>query len=130
MNEHTPTVLIAEDDTHVRMALTMRLKQAGFAVVPASDGAAALAAIDDQMVDAAILDIMMPATDGFGVCEHIRAKGCAMPVFFLTGATDGIVRNNLGILTKAVGGNRFLTKPYDGRALADLLWEALKQPTA
>jgi len=130
MQKARPTVLIAEDDATARSALSIRLTQAGFDVITASDGAAAVDLLEKRTPDAALLDVQMPRLDGFAVCEHIRRNPATqkMPVFFLTGTTDGVIRNHLGTLTSTVGGDHHFTKPYDGKLIAMLLWDAVGGP--
>ncbi len=127
MRNH-PVILLAENDTRTREALSLRLVQAGFDVIPARDGAQAIQLINDNEIDGAILDAKIPGIDGFGVCAHIREKELKMPVFMLTGGSDRVVRNFLGKLTTTVGGDYFVTQPYDGAALALMLRRALQQP--
>ncbi len=124
-----PRVLLADDDSSLREALTVRLTHSGFDVVDVPDGDAAIAALDSGSFDVALLDIRMPGTDGLGVCEHIRncASGASMPVFIMTGADDGIVRRHLGTLTECVAGNRYLLKPFDTEALIELLRTTLSE---
>ena len=125
-------ILIADDDLQLRDVLALRLEQAGFSVVSVGDVAAAKESFDRETPDAAVVDVRMPGGDGFAVCEHIRnhgSSGAGIPVFLLTGADDGIVRNHLERLTQTVGGDFFLRKPYDAKALAVMLREAIgKEP--
>jgi DNA-binding response OmpR family regulator len=125
MKTRIPTVLVAEDDSIIRQSLAIRLVQAGFQVVTAADGKDAEDILDHRHVDAAILDVKMPRRDGFGVCQHIRASGSKMPILMVTGAQEGLIRSHLGLLTGAVGGTHFMTKPYDAKALSLLLHDAL-----
>jgi DNA-binding response OmpR family regulator len=124
-----PLVLIADDDEQIRHVLSVRLRQADFNVVETRNVQQAKVAFDDRLPDAAILDVQLPDGDGFSICEYIRAAGSDIPVFFLTGAETGIIRNNLPALTKAVGGNHFVRKPFDGKLLTLLLREAVSRPS-
>ncbi len=123
---HKPVILIADDDRQLREALAVRLVQAEFEVVSASDARTAIGLFDRRQIDAAILDVEMPDSDGLSVCEHIRESGSDIPVFILTGSDSGIVRKNLGKLTAAVGASHFITKPYDGKSLVMMLHEAVR----
>jgi len=127
MNDDKPTVLIADDEESVRYGLMTRLTRAGFKVVTAANGEKAIDIVKTQKVDAVLLDVKMPGIDGFAVCEYIRKDvgDTDLPVFFLTGIQDGIVRDNLGILSHTVGANRYLTKPCDTAALAVMLKEEI-----
>ena len=129
MSQQRPRVLLADDDAGLRAALSSRLSLMGFSVVTASDGVAAIEALDKHCIHAALLDVAMPGLDGFGVCQHIRSKPALrnIPVFFLTGTPDRIVRENLGKLSDYVGGTYCLTKPCDSRAIAVRLLRALAE---
>jgi DNA-binding response OmpR family regulator len=120
-----PVVLIADDDRNILDGLKKRLTHADFDVISASNAASAVALFEDHQPDAAILDVRMPDSDGLAVCQHIRESGSTIPVLFLTGAEEGIIRSHLGRLTAHVGANHFVTKPYDGEQLTGLLQEAL-----
>ena len=77
------TVLVVDDDPHIRDLLTFALGKAGLATREAGDGEAALAAIAERSPDLVILDINMPRMDGIEVCRRIRAQG-PLPVLFLS----------------------------------------------
>jgi len=123
-----PTILLVDDDADVRHAMATRLGAAGFAVQPAANGAEALAAIRSQHLDAALIDVKMPDFDGFAVCEHIRKSDLCknIPVFMLTGSDDGVVRNFLGTLSSTAGADHYITKPCDGQAVAQQIWQAVQ----
>ena len=121
-----PLVLIADDDRHIREALASRLVQDDFDVVSAGDASSAIALFEHREPAAAILDVRMPDADGFAVCEHIRRSGSKIPVFFLTGTDESIIRDHLAKLTATAGGDYFVTKPYDGKTLVMMLHDALK----
>jgi len=129
MKHETPVILIADDDEHMRTALAARLTQAGFEVIATADGMQAIAALKKRKPDIALLDVQMPETDGFGVCEFIRDEAGydRLPVFFLTGTQDGIIRNNLAALTATVGGNHYIMKPCDGAALTMMLRKTIEE---
>src|SRR5437763_6641154 len=66
-------ILIIEDEEGIIHLLNLYLKDAGYDVVVAKDGADGLALHARKQPDLAILDIMLPAVDGFEVCRRIRA---------------------------------------------------------
>jgi len=123
-----PTVLLVDDDAGIRGAMAKRLADVGFDVHAVTCGAEALASIRSTPIDAALIDVKMPDIDGFAVCEHIRKdEACKhIPVFMLTGTSDNVVRNFLGTLTSTVGGNHYVTKPCDGKAVAQAMWDAVQ----
>lgn len=102
------TVLVAEDDRHVRQALERILRFEGYTAVTVSDGAAALEAIDEHQPDAIVLDVMMPLVDGLGVCRRLRARGDRTPVLMLT-ARDEVSDRVAGL---DAGADDYLPKPF------------------
>jgi len=105
-------VLIADDDADLRELIAFTLAQAGYLVIKAADGAAALRRFEEESADLVVLDINMPALSGFEVCEAIRARS-RVPVMMLTvrGEEEDLVRA-LGL-----GADDYLTKPFSPRTL-------------
>ena len=66
-------ILIVEDNIDIQDILKNHMIDAGYEVAVASDGVAGLALFDDT-IDLALLDIMLPKIDGYGVCEVIRKR--------------------------------------------------------
>lgn len=100
-------ILVVEDDPDLRALLAQGLREEGYEVVQAIDGARALrAAAEDP--DALILDVGLPDADGRDVCRALRARGIRAPVIFLT-ARDAIPDRLSGF---AVGGDDYLSKPF------------------
>lgn len=104
------TVLVVDDDPHIRDLLTFALGKAGLATREAADGEAALAAIAEQAPDLVILDINMPRMDGIEACRRIRAQG-PLPVLFLSSRDDEIDR----ILGIELGADDYVVKPFSPR---------------
>src|SRR5437588_7897885 len=66
------TVLVADDDADVRELITLKLEQAGYAVLAAADGTAALTMLHQRRPDIALLDIRMPGASGTDICRYVR----------------------------------------------------------
>jgi two-component system response regulator MprA len=115
-----PRVLVVEDDHALRGALARGLREEGFTVLTAVDGASALRADD---VDAFVLDVGLPDSDGRDVCQALRARGVEAPVLFLT-ARDPLVDRLAGF---ASGGDDYLAKPIHIRELGARLHAALRR---
>ena len=81
------TVLVVDDDPHIRDLLTFALRKAGLATREAGDGEAALADLEAHPSDLVVLDINMPRMDGIETCRRLRAKGDT-PVLFLSSRDD------------------------------------------
>jgi two-component system response regulator MprA len=107
-------ILVAEDDRAVRESLERALRLEGYAVSQARDGLEALEVIDRDRPDVAIVDVMMPHLDGFGVCRRLRDKGDRLPVLLLT-ARDAVEDRVTGL---DAGADDYLPKPF---ALEELL---------
>lgn len=80
-------ILIVEDDLDIQELLDAYLRDAGYDTVLASDGVEAIDRFHEAPFDLALLDVMLPKIDGFGVCELIRRES-RLPVIMLT-ALDG-----------------------------------------
>ena len=85
-----PRVLLVDDDEVNLMLTSIALREAGFDVVEAADGAAALRQLEESPPDLVVLDALMPGMDGFETCKALRAMpGYAqVPVLMLTGLDD------------------------------------------
>jgi signal transduction histidine kinase/DNA-binding response OmpR family regulator len=80
------SVLVVDDDAHVRRLVVASLRGNGLELHEASGGEDALNLISQRKPDAVILDLMMPGVDGFGVLEELQANGetRSVPVIVLT----------------------------------------------
>lgn len=104
------TVLIAEDEKSIRDFITINMKLSGYDIIEASDGIEAIALFNanEEKIDIALLDIMMPGKDGVEVCKHIRSKNNNTGIIFLSAKTqeeDKIC----GLIS---GADDYITKPF------------------
>jgi two-component system OmpR family response regulator len=101
-------VLVADDEEFMRDILSTALQFAGFDVCTAGDGTETLAVAATFGPDLIVLDVMMPAPDGFEVCRRLRIGGDTTPIIFLTArdATEDKLSGFRG------GGDDYLTKPF------------------
>src|SRR5258707_1136578 len=107
-------ILIAEDDATLAEVLARGLAEEGHTATVVGDGATALAALQQNAPDVCILDVMLPALDGFAVVERARAAGVQLPILLLT-ARDAVPDRVEGLRR---GADDYLTKPF---AFAELL---------
>ena len=113
------SVLVAEDDYEIADMLRMTLAQAGYAVAVACDGEEALAAAMANRPDLVVLDVMMPAVNGWEVCKALRARPEFADVGILMLTAIG---PNLNEMTAGLyGADDFLDKPYLVEDLLDKL---------
>jgi DNA-binding response OmpR family regulator len=105
-------VLVADDDRDLLGLIEFTLRQAGYLVVKAIDGQVALHAFENEGPDIVILDINMPNSSGFQVCEAIRQKS-QVPILMLTarGAEEDLVK------ALELGADDYMTKPFSPRTL-------------
>ena len=122
---HPSRVLIADDDADLLALIGFALRNAGFQVVAASDGATALEIFEREPVALMILDIMMPGTDGFAVCAAVRARS-STPVIMLS------ARNSEHDIVRAleIGADDYLTKPFSPRTLLARIHAILRRAEA
>ena len=106
-------ILIAEDDSSLRRALTSILQKNNYSVDAVDNGGDALAYLQSGYYDAAVLDIMMPVADGVSVLSRARAEHNTTPVLLLTAKSE-IDDKVTGL---DAGANDYLTKPFDMREL-------------
>ena len=118
------TILIADDDPHIREILAFCLEKAGFRVLQASDGAAALNVATQHRPDLLVLDIGMPEMDGLDVCRQLR-KTSEIPVLFLSARDDEIDR----VVGLELGADDYVTKPFSPRELVARVQAILKRAT-
>lgn len=103
-------VLLAEDDPSIRELLHHHLQREGFDVVAVSDGNAALRGAR-VFADVMILDIGLPAIDGFEVARMLRREKRDIPIVMLTARTDEIDR----IVGIELGADDYICKPFSPR---------------
>jgi two-component system OmpR family response regulator len=102
-------ILLAEDDAILADALGAQLRQAGFEVENAPNGAVAEYLLLKDAYDLAIIDLGLPLVDGLSVLKRLRAAKSALPVLVLT-ALDGLDDRVAGL---NAGADDYLTKPFD-----------------
>ncbi len=105
MNEQ---LLLVEDDDAISAVLRVHLEEAGFQLHREADGQRAMAAIDRQRWDMVLLDLMLPGTDGWEVCRHLRARHADVPVIMLSARSAEAHR----VLGLELGADDYLAKPF------------------
>ncbi|MEM1348581.1 MAG: response regulator transcription factor [Myxococcota bacterium] len=119
------TILVADDDGHIREVVRFAMVQAGFTVLEARDGREALARATEGDLALVILDIMMPEMDGTEVCRELR-RTSEVPVIFLTSRDDEIDR----VVGLELGGDDYVTKPFSPRELVARVRAVLRRTRA
>ncbi|MFT7839298.1 response regulator transcription factor [Saccharothrix sp. BKS2] len=108
-----PSVLLVEDDAHIRQALGLALADEGFAVADAVSGEQALELLAGAEPDVVLLDLMLPGVDGLEVCRTLRARG-DLPIIIVTARTDAADV----IAGLEAGADDYVTKPLVASVLA------------
>jgi DNA-binding response OmpR family regulator len=113
-----PRVLVADDEVGMRLLLSVNLGLAGFEVIEASNGADAMARIDETTFDLLVLDVMMPDVSGHDVVRTLNLRGAPIPPFVFLSARAAQEDQRLGFDLGAVD---YITKPFDPLGIADHL---------
>ncbi|MGE3936712.1 MAG: response regulator, partial [Rhodospirillaceae bacterium] len=116
------TILVVDDDAHIRDVVGFALEKAGYRTVAAADGAAALAAAAAHAPDLIVLDINMPEVDGLEVCRRLRQTS-EVPVLFLSSRDEEVDR----IVGLELGGDDYVAKPFSPRELVARVKAILKR---
>jgi len=118
-------ILIVDDERDIVKALMIRLQGAGYDVVTAFDGAQGVFMAHKEKPDLIILDIRMPAGDGFSVAQRLKRSihTFTIPVIFLTGSPE----KNAEEKAMAMGARFYIKKPYDPEELLDAIKRALEE---
>lgn len=117
-------LLLVEDDPRISRFVTKGLREEAYAVDVVATGEDALYQLDVNDYDLVILDVMIPGTDGFGVCRQLRAQGKRVPVLMLT-ARDAVDDRITGL---DAGADDYLTKPFEFGELLARLRALLRRP--
>ena len=102
------SVLVVEDDNHIRELLQMYLEKEGYAVTVAADGGQGLIKFRAIKPDLVLLDVMMPVMDGWAVCKAIREDGNT-PVIMLTAKSE----TDDKVAGLKSGADDYITKPFE-----------------
>lgn len=106
-------LLLAEDERALSEALVTVFRRNDYSVKAVYDGVSALKQLESEIFDGAILDVMMPGTDGITVLKTLRENGNQMPVMILTAKSEVEDR----VTGFDSGANDYLPKPFDTREL-------------
>ncbi len=118
----SPTVLIIDDDDSLRRVLEYNLREDGYQVVTAANGAAAIAQFHAGAVDLVLTDVRMPEMDGLELLTRLKAMASDLPVIVLTahGSIDSAVE------AMKLGAADYLTKPFNRDQLKATVRKALE----
>jgi CheY-like chemotaxis protein len=117
------TVLLVDDDDTFLLTIGVRLKSMGYTVCTAKDAVNAISAVRRNNPDIVVLDVSLPAGDGFLVAERLRnlIVSATTPIIFVTASVKAELRER----AMKLGAVEFLQKPFDATTLADAIESAL-----
>ena len=115
-------ILLVEDDVHILRLERVILEEAGYLVEGVASGEAALEFIAEDPPALVILDIGLPGMDGFTTCRCIR-ESSQVPVVMVTGSKNAADQKQ----GTASGANGYVTKPFLGDKLVDLVGEFIAE---
>ena len=125
--EENAHIVVCDDEPDIRDTLSEYLTRRGYTVTCAEDGVALRALVDEQPVDAVVLDINMPGEDGLSLARYLRERGDTA-IIMLTASGDVVDR----IIGLEMGADDYLAKPVDLRELQARIKAVLRrgQPKA
>ncbi len=106
------TILVVDDEPKIAQLARDYLEHAGFAVLIATDGGAALTAVRQRRPDLVVLDLGLPGLDGLDVTRELR-RDSSIPIVMLTARDDELDK----LLGLELGADDYLTKPFSPREL-------------
>ncbi len=105
-------ILLVDDEPNIIQLASLYLEQENFQTISASDGLSALDMAEKNNPALIVLDLMLPALDGWEVCKRIRAHS-DVPILMLTARDDDIDK----IVGLELGADDYMTKPFNPREL-------------
>ncbi len=117
-------ILVVDDESVTRLMVRRVLLDSGYDVMEAEDGKAAVASCREHLPDLVLMDVRMPAMNGFDACRAIRKlpSGQLVPILMLTGLDDVMAVT----LAFEAGATDFITKPINWALLGQRLRYALR----
>src|SRR5829696_328946 len=123
MSVKEKTILVADDESHILNVVSLKLRNAGFRVLTASDGQEALDLAQQEKPDLLITDYHMPQLSGLELCQRLKqdAATSMIPAIMLTARGYHLEPAD----TEQSGILRMLSKPFSPRHLLDTVNEVL-----
>jgi DNA-binding response OmpR family regulator len=123
-----PRILLVDDDPVIVRLLQINFRLEGYDVETASRGEEALERVRANKPDVVVLDVMMPAIDGWEVCRQLKETPSVkhVPVIFLSARAQDEDRQR----GYALGVDEYVTKPFDPAHLVEIVRRSLAKHTA
>jgi len=116
------SVLLVDDDIHIRQLLKDYLSEFGMSVMAVADGKLMVEALGSGSFDLVILDLMLPGEDGLTLCKELRSKS-DIPILMLTARGETMDR----IIGLEVGADDYIVKPFEPRELVARIQTILRR---
>lgn len=118
------TVLVVDDDPEIRKMLALALDRMGFTVSQAADGRTAIKRLDEARPSLLCIDLMLPESSGYDVCEHVNKTPAlvGLPILMVSARTmpeDRAQAEELGV-------RAYLSKPFTQAELKQAVAQALE----
>lgn len=114
-----PKILVVDDNVELLTLLTQLFEEAGYSVISATKGRAAMDAVKSQKPQAAVLDILLPDMMGYHLADQLRKEQPGLPLIFVTGVFKG-GRHALEARQK-YGAAAYFEKPFEAAKLLDAM---------
>ena len=116
-------ILAVDDEPHILKLVAFSLKSGGYEVLEATDGLSAIHVACAEQPDLVLMDVMMPALDGYEACRRLKAdpQTAEIPVIMLTAKTQ-TAEQQTGMDAGASG---YITKPFTPKDLVAQVSEFL-----
>ena len=118
-------VLVVEDEPPIREVIADVLRERGFEVLPAANGAEALDLLDTVRPDVMVLDLLMPVMHGWAFMESYIEKTDGHPIPIVVVSVNPVLPRSFDRL----GVRRVVSKPFDVDALVDAVEQAVQPAT-
>ena len=116
-------ILLVDDEPNIIELAQLYLEREGYRTITASNGKAALNAVEKERPALMVLDVMMPEVDGLEVCRTLRGKKDPVAILMLTARDEDIDK----ILGLELGADDYLTKPFNPRELVSRVKAVLRR---
>jgi two-component system, OmpR family, phosphate regulon response regulator OmpR len=128
MNTETrkPKILVVDDDLRLRSQLERYLSEQDFAVKAVADAPGMDRALERELYDLIVLDLMLPGEDGLSICRRLRGAKNEVAILMLTAKGDDIDR----IVGLELGADDYLPKPFNPRELVARIHAVLRRRAA
>jgi two-component system phosphate regulon response regulator OmpR len=126
MSENRSKILVVDDDLRLRQLLERYLSDQGFAVKAVPDAPSMDRALERELYDLIVLDLMLPGEDGLAICRRLRGAKNPINIIMLTAKGDEVDR----IVGLEIGADDYLPKPFNPRELVARIHAVLRRRAA